>query len=400
MSWVLAPHDGNSRIDQQIRQWQGRLREQANSELALERLGWLFVAKARESFDAGFYKLAEQCAACLEERKPGSEEAMLLRGHALQNQHRFKEAEPLARALAERRGLPFDFGLLGDVLMEQGQLAAATDAYQKMIDLRPGPQSYARGAHIRWLKGDLAGATELMQEAASASSPKDPEAAAWTYSRLAGLQFQSGACAEARQNCDAALALRPDYPPALLLRGRMLLGEDATEAVENLERAARANPLPDYQWTLAEALRAAGREPEAKIIESRLRQHGVASDPRTLSLYLATRGEEPELAVRLAEEELQHRRDVFTHDALAWALLAAGRVDEARDHMARALAEGTQDARLYLHAAVIAAKSARLEEAGDWMVKAAELSPLLLPSELEHFHSAARLAQRDVPINN
>ena len=79
----------------------------------LEQLGWAFVAKARESFDPGFYKLAEQCARCIEKRNPQSQEAMLLRAHVLQNLHRFKESETLARRLVQQRGLSFDYGLLG-----------------------------------------------------------------------------------------------------------------------------------------------------------------------------------------------------------------------------------------------------------------------------------------------
>ena len=69
---------------------------------------------------------------------------MLLRGHVLQNLHRFKEAEPLARELVARRGSPFDHGLLGDLLMEQGKLDAAIQSYQAMVDLKPDPQAYAR----------------------------------------------------------------------------------------------------------------------------------------------------------------------------------------------------------------------------------------------------------------
>ncbi|MCI0745594.1 MAG: tetratricopeptide repeat protein [Verrucomicrobia subdivision 3 bacterium] len=392
LAWLLAPHEGRGRLDRDIRHCQAQLRAGANPKLALERLGWLFIAKAQESFDPGFYRLAEQCSLCLDAYEPGNLEAMLLRGHALQNQHRFSEAEPLARELVAKRALPFDYGLLGDVLMELGNLPEATDAYQRMIDLRPGPHSYARGAHMRWLKGDLAGATELMRAAAEASSPQDPHTKAWVHSRLAGLHFQAGKTVEADQACDAALALRPDYPPALLLRGRMLLAQaDAVAAIDALQRAVRANPIPEYQWTFAEALRAAGREAEAARVESRLRQSGLATDPRTLSLYLATRREEAELAVRLAEEEFQQRQDVFTHDTLAWALAAAGRLKEAQNHMTRALAEGTEDARLYLHATVIAAKDGWHEEAGEWLVKAGALAPLLLPAELAQLEAAAEL---------
>jgi len=290
------------------------------------------------------------------------------------------------------RGLPFDYGLLADVLMEQGQLAEAAEACQTMMDLRPDLDSYARGAHIRWLKGDLSGAREMMQAAADASSPQNPDTAAWTRTRLAALHFQAGATADAERACGEAMALRPDYPPALLMRGRMLLaGDDRDAALDVLERAAHANPLPEYQWAFAEALRASGREQEAAGVEARLRSHGAAGDPRTLSLYLATRGEEPLLAVRLAEEEFQQRQDVFTHDALAWALAAAGRLDEARTHMSRALAEGTDDARLWFHATIIAARAGQHEEAAGWLEKAGVLAPLLLHSEREQLEAAAEL---------
>jgi tetratricopeptide (TPR) repeat protein len=221
-----------------------------------------------------------------------------------------------------------------------------------------------------------------MQAAVGAGSPRDPDTAAWVNSRLANLQLQSGDAALAVRTCEAALELRPDYPPALLLRGKMSLARDAAEeAVADLHRAAQQNPLPDYQWALSEALRAAGRQDEAAVVEDVLRRRGDEADPRTLSLYLATRGEDTDLAVRLAQEEFQQREDVFTHDALAWALAAAGRVDEAGAHLEHALAEGTQDARLFFHAAVIESRAGRFEEAEHWFTSAAAMDDLLLPSE-------------------
>ena len=89
---VLTPQTGESRTDGEISQLQRRIREGRNVELWLDRLGWAFVAKARESFDPGFYKLAEQCARCIEKRTPQSQEAMLLRAHVLQNLHQIGRA--------------------------------------------------------------------------------------------------------------------------------------------------------------------------------------------------------------------------------------------------------------------------------------------------------------------
>src|SRR5262245_47775698 len=101
---VLAYEPGSTRTDQEILQRQKQIRAGKQVEIALERLGWLYVAKARETFDAGFYKLAEQCALALDRggdassltEKHGDEgvaatraAAMLLRAHVLQNLHRF-----------------------------------------------------------------------------------------------------------------------------------------------------------------------------------------------------------------------------------------------------------------------------------------------------------------------
>jgi len=390
LGWVLAPHTGDSRTDREISQVQQRIRDGRNIELWLERLGWAFVAKARESFDPGFYKLAEQCALSIEKRDPQSQEAMLLQAHVLQNLHRFNESEALARRLVQQRGLSFDYGLLGDALMEKGRLNDAVEAYQRMMNLKPDLRAYARAAHMRWLKGDLAGAIEAMQFAVGAASPQDAESAAWVNTRLACYQFQAGRFEEAEQRCAFALSLQTNYPPALLLKGRMLLAKDESrEAVDPLQNAAKLNPLPEYQWVLAEALRAAGREEEASRIEAQLRQHGASGDPRTLALFLSTRHESPETALRLAQAELDLRSDVFTHDASAWSLAAAGKLSEAHSEMQRALAEGTEDGRLFFHAAVIASKTGHTADTDRWLRKANELSHLLLPSERNQLHNAA-----------
>src|SRR5437867_2182231 len=226
LALVLTPQTSDSRTDREISRLQQQIRNRRNLQLALEQLGWAFVAKARESFDPGFYKLAEQCAWCIEKSNPQSQEAMLLRAHALQNLHRFKESETLARRLVQQRGLSFDYGLLGDALMEQGKLSDAVEVYQRMMNLKPDLRAYARAAHMRWLKGDLAGAIEAMQLAVSAASPQDAESAAWANTRLAFYQFQAGRLEEASQRCAFALSLQSDYAPTMLLKGKMLLAKN------------------------------------------------------------------------------------------------------------------------------------------------------------------------------
>src|SRR5215510_3232863 len=222
---ALAAHSGDAKIDREIERLQQEIRSSARPfqmTAMIEKLGWSFVEKARESFDPGFYKLAEQCALCLESKQGESQQggqsaekplstpqsirsaALLLRGNALHNLHHFSEAEKIARELVETRGLAYDFELLGDALIEQGKTEEAALAYRKMMEMRPGPQAYIRAANLRWLKGDTEGARALMLM--SAQSAGETESAAWAWSKLAIYELQAGEVKRAHAACDASLS--------------------------------------------------------------------------------------------------------------------------------------------------------------------------------------------------
>ncbi|MBL8205257.1 MAG: tetratricopeptide repeat protein, partial [Blastocatellia bacterium] len=230
-------------------------------------------------------------------------------------------------------------------------------------------------------------AAELALMAAQSGSPQDRESSAWAYTRLALYEWQLGKSDKAQQGIQAALELQNDYAPALLLKGRMLLADNHfTEAIAPLTQAASLNPLPEYQWTLAEALRGAGKIEEAVKVEATLTTKGAQDDPRTLALFLATRNESSEKAFRLVQTELEARADVFTYDALAWALRATGKMTEAQEAIKKAMAEGTKDARLFFHAGTIAAQAGQKAEARQYFKQAYSIRQLLLPSEREELN--------------
>src|SRR5262245_6452469 len=85
---ALASHSGDAKIDREIARLQQEIRSNARpfqTAAMIEKLGWSFVEKARENFDPGFYKLAEQCALCLEskqgESQQGGQPAEIGRAH-------------------------------------------------------------------------------------------------------------------------------------------------------------------------------------------------------------------------------------------------------------------------------------------------------------------------------
>jgi tetratricopeptide (TPR) repeat protein len=379
---ALIPQKGDTRIDDEIRSLQNEARSKHQPPEVMKRLGWAFVRKARLSYDPGYYKLAEQCALAVESQRADDPDALLLQGHILQSLHRFKEAESIARKLVNVRRDPADQGLLGDVLMEQGNLTEAVAAYQHMVNLRPDLQSYTRVANLRWLKGDLDGAIEVIQMAATAASPREPEPGAWAYTRLGIYSLEAGQLDVAETSAAFALEYAHDYPPALLLRGRILLAQGKpTVALPFLRQAAALNPLPEYQWILADTLSLTGEAGAAQAVEQKLMATGATNDPRTFALFLASRRERLTDSLQLAFNELETRQDVFTMDALAWALRANGRLIEALDYSRKSLAEGTQDARLFYHAGCIAMECGNRAGAAEFFGKANRIKQMLFPSE-------------------
>ncbi len=379
---VLAPHAGATAEDAAIRIAQDKVRGAAAQGADFERLAWAYVAKARRTLDAGFHKLAEKTADVGDAQLGASVAMRVVRAHVLHNLHRFREAEAVAARLVAERGEPDDLALLSDALIEQGKISEGVAVLQRLVNARPGAPAFSRIAQVRWLTGDLAGATTAMESALRATTAGDAETRAWVLVRLSGFALQRGDAARALGLAAEAATRLADYAPAQLATGRALLALDRTaDAIAPLGRAAELAPLPEYQWWLADALRAHGRDGEAATVEQRLLKRGAIEDPRTFALFLATRRLEPDVALRLARAELSDRSDAFSHDALAWAAWAAGDTEAAATSMRVALATGARDARLFLHAGVIALARGEAPAAQAHFTAARAMAATLTPSE-------------------
>lgn len=379
---ALAPHAGDSALDQRIRDAQRAARTDPDVD-ELELLARCFIEKARASADPGYYRLAESAAESMPD--PDQPAALLIRGHVRHALHDFAAAERIGRRLVAERGMFLDLGLLGDVLLDRGRFEQARDVYQRMLDQKPCLQSYARAAEVRWQQGDVEGSRELLELAARAGSRRAPEALAWVLTRRAELSLHAGAPQRAVELAGEALQHVADYAPALVVRGRARLADGAHEpALQDLGQAASCSPLPANLWAHADALRLAGRGDEAGEVERQLRETGEREDPRTFAVWLATAvGTEADTAraVVLAEREYELRQDCMTCDALAWSRFRAGDQQAARQALDLALANGSHDARLRLHAAALVHAAGEHELARHHCAIASAGRAALLPSE-------------------
>ena len=389
------PARGDQPADRRIESYQRKIAAAEDPSDWFERLGWAYIERARERADPGDYVLADATARCLESKAPGHRGAARLRARVAIHAHRFADAEREARRLTATGNAWFDHALLGDALMEQGQLDAAVESYDRMIEARPSPAAYARVAHVRWLRGDLAGAASLLQRAATSAGSSGP-AAAWIRTRWARILLQAGAVEEAAVLLDSALGMHPASAEASYLRSLVAYSaDDIGLAVDSARRAAQLSALPEHLWLCADLERIATDEREASRIERDLMVSGDRLDPRSQSLFLATRGLQTSRALRLSTSELASRHDVFTHDAIAWSLLAEGRADEAWSAIRKALAEGTVDARLFLHAGIIARRRGNTAKARALLDDAHRVRCTLHPSERSRLARELRILAID-----
>lgn len=389
---LLAPQAG---IDGELAKLQQRVRNDPGSLPALERYGWKLIERARTSEDPGYYALAEQAAHALVslDRDAGR----LLRARALHGQHRFAEAERVARELVRGEPGPIAWAVLGDALFDQGRVDEAADAYERMMALRPDSQALARFAEVLFVRGDLDGAIDAMRRSARSVAPRHADAHAWTLARLARLLLVVGRSDAAEAIARHAVSRAPESVDAWLALGRVQLARDAfEEATESLAQAAARSQRPQLLWALADALRVSGREDAAREVEGRLLEIGARADERGFALYLASRGLLPEHALALARGELRQRRDVFTLATLAWCELRAGHADAAWQHIQQARVHGTRDAGLDLRAGVIAQHVGEDADARVWLGRARASAHLLLPSERVQLAAAEeRLVRKD-----
>jgi tetratricopeptide (TPR) repeat protein len=322
-----------------------------------------FMRKQRQCGDPAYYRRALAALDRSLRLEPDSYDSRKLQAWALAGEHRFEDARDLAqRCIARRPRDPWNYGTLADAQAELGDYPAAVAAVQRMLDLKPDLASYARAAHQRVLHGDPQGALALFDLALDATNPRDPEAIAWVRVQRGDARLSMGQARAADEEYQQALAVQPGYHLALAGRGRCqgLLGHRRA-AIRFYEQALAVIPRPDWAIALGDLKREAGDGAGARALyalaRAALATAGTSADKdRLMALFLADHGS-PRAALEDARRAARERDDIYTCDALAWALYRNQRYREAGQASQRARRLGTRDPLLQGHAALIAARA-------------------------------------------
>jgi tetratricopeptide (TPR) repeat protein len=345
--------------DSQIRKAETVIKVTPNQYEGYNLLAAACLRKARETGDGNFNAKAE--AAINQSLAIGADnsDALNLKAVLLVTRHNFQEAVEAARqAQAIKPDRPATFVALTDALVELGDYSQAIEAAQKLMDLRPDAAAYARTSHLRALHGDIQGAIEALLTAIQAADPHDAESLAWFRVQLGNQLTNIGKLKEAEFEFDRALQNLPDYYLALAAKGRArMLAEDYPGAIEFLRRAQTRTPLATTAILLGDLYTKLQRPDEARRqyeFADFIEQTGRVDSPtQLLAIFRAEHRQMiDEGVVRLREESLR-RSDIYTLDALAWALYLQGNSFEAKGIILQAMRLGTRDARIHYHAGMI-----------------------------------------------
>jgi Flp pilus assembly protein TadD len=356
--------------DERVAKIELRLKQSPKDAAILNELAGEFLQKMRETADGGYLDRADRIVKAILESDASNYDARRRSIEIGMQRHHFEQVVNLTDSLARER--PKDaavWGLRGDALMEMGEYDRAADAYQTMVDLRPNLASYNRIAFYRFVTGDAQGAISVMRKAIGIGSPF-PENVAWCLTDLGQMLLKTGATDEAEAAFREALRVFPGYHAGLAGLGRVFAAQGRNaEAVEYFRRAQLQAPLPEYAGWLVKLYRRLGQQELAKKqlamldVADALGKAAGETANRNLALAYADLDYRTSRALELARAEFAVRRDVYTYDALAWALFKNGKTAEALSVIDKALAQKTPEPSFHEHAAQIFAATGRTDEA-------------------------------------
>ena len=352
-------------LDEEMLTDQQIVKKNPSDVSSLNNLAYIYIRKVRQTVDFRFNTSAEKLLQQALSIDPQNYDSWLYLSIVYMARHNFEQARTTAlKALSINDSGSGALGILGDACYELGLYDQAADAYDKMGDLLPGSPYYARAASYRNITGHPSDAIEIMSEAFEASDPRDLEDHAWYLLQLGNFSFDSGKISLAEKYYVQSLQLYPTSYNALAGLAKVRFAQGKTdEAIALYQKAIAIVPMPDFVAALGDIYFSVGRKVDAEKQYSLVEYIGLISKinqeiyNRQIALFYADHDRKLDEALKLVENEIQIRKDVYGYDALAWCLYKNGKIQEAVNAMTKALRLGTRDAKIFFHAGMVYQKS-------------------------------------------
>lgn len=378
----------NTRTDAQITLLKGRLEKDPNNTDLYNRLGVALMQKGRESGNLSWYNQARASFQKAVNLNPKNPVSLYNLAWAYTIHHHFSEAIRYARqAIAIDPNSYPAYGVLSDSYVELGDYEKGLTYAQKMLDLHPDLASYSRGAHLRWLHGNVKGAAFLFQKAIEAGGPY-PEHTAWARTQLADIYFKTGNVRAAEQIYQQVLKQLPDYRHALVGLARIrTVQKKLDDAIQMLEKATEGMPPIAYIVELGDLYALKGDKQKAEAmyakVEPTVEEHlkyEVEGNELVLALFHLEHDRDLNKALRLAEAEIKEHKSILAYATLAWAYYKHKRYADAEKAIKQAMRLNTQDPLLFYRAGKIYQAMGNAALAKRYLFAAVNLNPGFHPT--------------------
>ena len=363
---------------------------------AYSSLGAAFFQRARETGDVEDFQLAEQAltkSLDLVSTDLSATAPLETMAEVCMGEHRFTDAlEYAQKALALGSGDLSAFAIVGDAYTDMGDYAKASIAYSRLqpvtrstpLAVQEAYAQQARTAYLKFISGDTDGAIAEMKSSIGAGieSQLPSENLAWLYYELGEFCYQAGQVQNAADAYLTSLTIYPGDYRALAGLGKVRAAQGQyKEAITLYQSAIAVVPYPLYVAELSDIYAKTGdtadAEKQYKLVEyiGLLGHINQVLHNRDLALFYANHDIRLPEALTLARKEFEVRSDIYTWDALAWALYKNGKYPEAQEAMSHATRLGTKDAMLLFHAGMISAKLGHAGQAATELDEAMKINP-------------------------
>jgi len=390
---AAVPADPYAATNEEIAFWEARVAGDPADFVASNRLASAYIQRGRETGDVSDYSRAQAAVDASLSALPGDNAGAYALLATLQNvRHEFAAAAETARlALEIDPSQEFVYATLGDAQLGLGLYDEAFGSYVALSKKAPGLAAFSRLAHAYELRGELAEAKSAWENALSTDGGRNAEATAWANTQFGTFYFTQGDLEAASDYYDAALDAFPGYIHALAGQARLAAATgDSDTAIDLYTQVTERQPLPEYVAELGDVYAAGGQpaaaEEQYALVEA-IRQLYIANGIDTdlqLAVFLADHDLRPGDALQAALAVYNRTPDsIYAADAVAWALVKAGRAEDAVPYAEQALRLGTPDARLWYHSGMVSAATGELTTAREHLERALEInqhfSPLQAP---------------------
>lgn len=394
--------NGRDELARIIEQAQRSLQDNPNDYQKWALLGGAYVEQARITADPSYYPKSEGALQkSLDLNSTDNDLAMTGMGQLSNARHEFATAADWARkALAINEFGSRTYGVLADALTQLGNYDGATQAIQKMLELKPGVSSFTRASYNLELHGNIDGARAALEQALTSSfSPSD---FAFCRLYLGQLAFNQGELDEADKQYDAGLRETADDPNLLYGKAQVAAARGEVDtALAGYAKVTALRPLPQYLLEYGNYLFSLGRTDEAKVqyglfetTQQIFKVNGV-QDNLSAALLAADQGD-GKAAVAAGEAEWALRKNVDAADALGWALHSAGRDAEALKYAQQATAIGGRNALFIYHRGMIEKALGQQQAARASLDAALRINPYFSP--IHEADAKAALADLGGPL--